>query len=159
MIGVFTAVGGTFDIYYDSTPDSNIVTGTGFVNGTKVISGSIAPGVGPAGTFTVISPTSGIGVFSFDGTVNFTELDSTKDAYFNPALAATNAVATLQIGGTTTDWTTPTSWVDGGGIPAGALVFQADGNQTFKPIPEPVTLALVGLSLVGLGVTRRRRAD
>ena len=121
LIGVFTAVGGTFDIYYDSTPDSNIVTGTGFVDGTKVISGSITPGVGPAGTFTVISATSGIGVFSFDGTVNFTELDSTKDAYFNPALAATNAVATLQIGGTTTDWTTPTSWVDGGGIPAGAF--------------------------------------
>ena len=151
VVANFTAVGGTFDIYYDSVVDSNIVTGTGFVDGTKVISGSILPG--PAGIFSLITSS---GVFDFDALVTFTNLDSTKDAYFNPALTSSNAIATLQIGGTTTDWTPPTSWVDGGGIPTGAIVFQADGNQTFN-VPEPTTLALLGLGLVGFGAARRRR--
>jgi hypothetical protein len=156
LLAVFTAVGGTFDIYYDSVADSNIVTGTGFLDGTNIISGTILPGI--AGTFTVTSATAGIGVFSFDGDVSFTNVDSTDDAYFSPALDASNAVATLQIGGTTTDWTAPTSWVDGGGFPNNPIVFQADGNQTFTAaVPEPASLALVGLSLMGLAATRRRR--
>jgi len=157
LLAVFTAVGGTFDIFYDNVADSNIVTGTNFLDGTKVLSGNILPGI--AGTFTVTGAGSGIGVFSFDAATSFTETDSSKDAYFNPNLDASNAVATLQIGGTTTDWTAPTSWVDGGGIPAGGIVFQADGNQSFTAaVPEPATLALVGLSLLGLAATRRRKS-
>lgn len=151
----FTATGGTFDIYYDSTADSDRTTGTGFINGTRIIGGTITPGF--AGAFTG-NGVDGTGNFTFFGTVNFTETNNTKDAYINPELVATNAVATLQLGANTTGgWTAPTAWVEGGGIPTGALVFQADGNQGFS-VPEPGSLALLGLGLLGLAGRSRRKA-
>ena len=156
LSALFTAVGGSFDIYYDNVADSNILTGIGFLDGTKIVSGSILPGI--AGSFTVTGVGSGFGVFTFDSNVTYTNTDSMSDAFIAPELASSNALSTLQIGRTTTDWTAPTSWVEGGGIPAGAIVFQADGNQTFSPVPEPASLALVGLSLMGLAASRRRRA-
>jgi hypothetical protein len=144
----FTATGGTFDIYYDSTANADRTTGTGFTDGTRIISGTINPGY--AGEFTG-DGINGTGNFSFFSTVIFTETDMTKDAYINSELSASNAVATLQLGANTTGgWIAPTSWTDGGGLPAGALIFQADGNQGFSTVPEPGTLALLGLGLLGL---------
>lgn len=152
----FFATGGTFDIYYDSTANANKSLGTGFVDGTRIISGTINAGY--AGSFTG-DGTNGTGNFDFFGAVTFTETDSTKDAYINPALVATNAVATLQLGANTTGgWTAPTAWADGGGIRDGALIFQADGNQGFSTVPEPGTLALLGLGLLGMAGRMRRKA-
>lgn len=155
----FTATGGAFDIYFDTDIDADMVSGLGFTDGLKVLSGSILPGF--AGSFTASSPTAGLGSFAFDAAVTFTETDSTQDAYFNPALDTSNATSTLQIGGTQTNWLAPNepNWGDGGTIGASDIVFQADGNQTFTAaVPEPASLALVGLSLLGLAATRRRRA-
>jgi hypothetical protein len=145
----FGTTGGTFTIWYDTTPDSNLITGTGITDGIPIISGTINPGF--AGTFTA-SGTGGVGVFQFTGNVT-----STNTAFVDPALVSSNAVATLQFGSSTTNWVPPTG-TPVGGIPAGALVFQADGNQAFTAavIPEPGTLALGGLSLLLVGLLRRR---
>lgn len=51
------------------------------------------------------------------------------------------------------------------GAPIGAgggpnVIFQADANQSFtRVVPEPMTLALLGVGLLGLAMTRRRQTS
>jgi hypothetical protein len=155
----FFATGGTFAVYYDSTPNANRNLGTGYLDGTLIMSGSILPGF--AGSF---QTTSSSGNFNFKASIDFTETDSTKDAYITPELTSALSGAEIKIGTSTTAWVRPQSFIDAGFDAAkinepGVLVFQADGNTSVS-VPEPGTIALLGLGLLGMagGAARRRKS-
>jgi hypothetical protein len=146
----FQTVGGNWDVYYDPSANANRLLGTGFIDGTRILGGTMTPGY--AGQFTG-DGLNGTGDFDFSGSVTFNNA-----AYIDPALVSTIAGANLRLGARTTgDWVPPTDWVDGGGIGESDIIFQADGQQGFSLVPEPGTVALLGLGLMGLGFTSRRR--
>lgn len=150
---LFSTLAGHFDIYYDTSANSDQVTGAGFSDGTLLVSGDAY--AGPNGTFTATSLTDGFGSSTILGNVAYT-----NTTYINPALSGTNAQTTLQIGQFVTNWVAPTGVpIAGGGstaLPQGSIAFQADANQTFKA-PEPGSLALLGLALGGIALARRRK--
>jgi hypothetical protein len=154
----FDVLGGTFDIYYDTSSNANATAGsngTGFSNGTLLISGTVNPLTGQ--TF---DTTTGSNSTTLTGTINFTS------SLIDPALLGTTFTSTLQIGAAQTNYVDPGGF---GGTPFSALqnpnpgdedvVFQADANQSFTAsvVPEPGSLALLGLGLGALGWIVRRK--
>ena len=153
VIATFSATGGSWNVYFDALADSSTVTGAGMTDGDLVMTGAIDPGL--AGTFTA-SGTGGSGIFDFRGAVTYT-----NSAYITPDIEFSRATSTLQIGTSTGGWTPATGLPGAGGaaipgIPQGAILLQADANQSYG-IPEPTTLALLGLGLIGFVVGSRRR--
>lgn len=147
----FNINSGTFDIYYDTTGNANAgagSNGTGFQNGTLLISGTIGAQAG--GSFSTTG--SGSNSTNVLGTVTFTDV-----GFINPALLSVNSTTTLQLGTSITSWTNPGGF-NGAAFAATEIVGQADANSSFtERVPEPGTLSLLALALLGGGAAARRR--
>lgn len=147
---------GSFQIFFDNTPDANQASGTGFTDGVQILAGTFQGGVSTFGTFMVGPMTFGSGGAFLVGTVT-----STNSAYVNPNLLGTTLQASLQFPGQPAPfYTRPAAFQANatGADTAENFVLQTDTSQTFSvAVPEPASAFLFGIGFMGMAVYRRRK--
>jgi hypothetical protein len=141
----FSVTGGGASIYFDTTPDYNFATDSGFTTGSAILTGSITGG---GGTYL---NNLGVGVNGIDLTVAALGFDP---AVYTPAtISGGTGVFTLHLN---PSGVANVNSVMTNAVSANDLLLVADGNLDLMAVPLPTSLLLLGSALVGLGAVRRR---
>ncbi|MGH8763225.1 MAG: flocculation-associated PEP-CTERM protein PepA [Nitrosospira sp.] len=151
-----TVNSGDWTVYHDASPDANQAAGTGFTDGTAILSGTWDSGFSTfSATGSIPGPVFGAGGGFLVGTV--TDTDNT---FINPDLLGTTLQASLIYPGQSSPTYTRPAAFNGaatGADSASSFVIQTDTSQNFSQVPEPSMMALLGIGLLGFGFANRRR--
>lgn len=158
----FDTISGSYSFFFDTSPDSVVSTGAGFLDGDEFLKG-------------LLLAVSGTATFNADGTFAASTLLTNSITDYMAAIIEADPLSNKPLVGTTFDTLVslagPLQSIVGVGgligldpytVLAGDLRLKADANSEFSanPVPEPGTLALLSLGLLGIafGSTRKSRA-
>ena len=176
-----------FRMYYDTANDSNALSGTGFTNGSLILSGHVTYATGSFRVDTldpngIVQPLDGFGIDNWAGTSTVSGTGSTKatvavDSYDSSYFITTpnqfliqflyntsnilpfNQVNPSQLFTDVNGTTFAPNVGTINGITGPDMLFQADANSSPVVTPEPSTMVLLGAGLFSLSVFARRRKE
>lgn len=145
----FAVTGGNASVYFDTNPNMDFLSGSGFNDGSAILTGTITGG---SGTYLAAQ---GLGVSSIDLSIAAGNFNS---SVFDPdTIVGSEGVFTLQFN--PTGPTSQISAVLNNQVSAGDLLLEADGNLNLLAVPLPAPVWLLGTALAGLIVTARRKSQ